>query len=56
MRGVSRSVFKTPQVISKKAQDLHEVSIACRGSPMMRKGEGLGGKTSSLSRAKPKPL
>lgn len=34
----------------------YEKSIAMKGSPILKKGDGLGGKTMSLNRPKPKPL
>jgi len=38
------------------AQALAEVSIAAKGVPTLKKGDGLGGKTVSLNKPKPKPL
>ena len=35
---------------------LAEVSIAATGTAVLRKGDGLGGKTVSLNKPKPKPL
>ena len=36
--------------------DKQEVSIAAHGTLILKKGDGLGGKTVSLNKPKPKPL
>jgi hypothetical protein len=39
-----------------KPIDKQEVSIAACGTMILKKGDGLGGKTVSLNKPKPKPL
>jgi len=39
-----------------KPIDKQEVSVAACGTAILKKGDGLGGKTVSLNKAKPKPL
>ena len=34
----------------------HEVSIAATGTAILKKGDGLGGKTTSLNKPKPTPV
>jgi len=39
-----------------KPIDKMEVSVAASGTAILKKGDGLGGKTVSLNKPKPKPL
>jgi hypothetical protein len=39
-----------------KPIDKQEVSIAASGTAILKKGDGLGGKTVSLNKAKPQPI
>ena len=42
--------------IDQMTQGLAEVSVAARGTAILKKGDGLGGKSVSLNKPKPKPL
>lgn len=46
---------QTAIVADVKSIDKMEVSLAATGSPILKKGDGLGGKSSSLNKPKPKP-
>ena len=66
MPRVNHSVFGDfPQDYLKQAEaavtdvkpiDKQEVSIAASGNPMLKRGDGLGGKTVSLNKPKAKPI
>ena len=47
---------KAAGVTEVKPIDKQEVSIAASGTMILKKGDGLGGKTVSLNKPKPKPL
>jgi hypothetical protein len=47
---------KKAQAIDNSTQALAEVSIAAKGTAVLKKGDGLGGKTVSLNKPKPKPI
>lgn len=46
----------TAQVTNTKPIDKQEVSIAASGTAILKRGEGLGGKSTSLLKPKPKPV
>jgi len=45
-----------PVVTAVKPIDKMEVSIAATGTAILKKGDGLGGKSTSLNKPKPKPV
>jgi len=55
MAKVSRRV-KAARAINDSSLALAEVSIAARGTVILKKGDGTGGKSVSLLKPKPKPL
>ena len=46
---------KKAGVTDVKPIDKHEVSIAATGTAILKKGDGLGGKSTSLNQPRPKP-
>jgi len=47
---------KAPGVTAVEPIDKQEVSVAASGTKILKKGDGLGGKTFSLNRARDKPV
>ena len=47
---------KDPAVTAVEPIDKQEVSVAASGTKILKKGDGLGGKTFSLNRARDKPV
>jgi len=54
MKGLSAA--KRAEALNASNQALAEVSIAAKGTTILKKGDGLGGKSVSLNKPKPAPL